>query len=88
MDPQVKAAVLARKRLVEEDDVEIRPERIPASCMDENVCVRSIQKFFTEDAWAALTQVLNIVQKNAMWYCGACSNAIDDETENSIKCDS
>ena len=39
LDHQVKEAVLARKRLVEEEDVEIRPERIPSSCLEEDVCI-------------------------------------------------
>ncbi len=84
----MKEAVLARTRLVEEEDVEIRPERIPASCLDKNVCVQSVQKYFSEDAWAALKQVIEVVQKNAVWYCGVCTKAIDDDAENSIMCDS
>ena len=49
LDSQVKEAVLVRKRLVEEEDVEIRPERIPSVCLEENVC---IQKYFSRDAWS------------------------------------
>ena len=68
--------------------MEIRPEPIPASCLDKNVCVQSVQKYFTEDAWAALKQVIEIVKKNTVWYCGVCLKAIDDNAENSIMCDS
>ena len=39
LDSQVKEAVLVRKRLVEEEDVEIRPERIPSACLEEDVCI-------------------------------------------------
>ena len=77
--------MLARKRLVEEEDVEMRPE---TSCLDENVCIQSIQKYFSEDAWAALTQVLEVVRKNAVWYCGSCSKAINADIDDSIVCDS
>ena len=45
LDCQVKEAVLARKRVVEEEDVEIRPERIPSACLEEDVCIQSIQKY-------------------------------------------
>ena len=41
MDRKVKDVVLTRKRLIEEDEVEMRPERIPSSCLDENVFVRN-----------------------------------------------
>ena len=88
VDRQVKDTVLARKRLIQEEDVEIKPERIPASCLDENVCIQSVQKYFSEDAWAAVLQVIEVVGKNPVWFCGACSKAIDDENENSIVCDS
>ena len=43
VDCQIKEAVLARKRLVGEEDVEMKPERISASCLDENVYIPSIQ---------------------------------------------
>ncbi len=65
----MKEAVLARTRLVEEEDVEIRQERIPASCLDKNVCVQSVQKYFSEDAWAALKQVIEVVQQCGIAEC-------------------
>ncbi len=80
----MKEAVLARTRLVEEEDVEIIPEQIPASCLDKNVCVQSVQKYFSEDTWAALKQVIEVVQKND----GIAECVIDDDGENSIMCDS
>ena len=64
MDPQAKAAVLAIKE--EARRREIRPEQIPASCVDE--------------------RVRYVVQRNTVWYCGSCHEAINDDPENSIKC--
>ena len=72
LDHQVKEAVLARKQLVEEEDVEIRPERIPSACFEEDVCIQSIQKYFSIDAWCALTNVLDVLRSNLVWYCGIC----------------
>ena len=80
---QVKELVLARKRVVEESDVEIRPERIPSSSLDENVCISSIQKYFSIDAWSAVEQVLSLLcygyvsdhsfrkfcNNISLWYC-------------------
>ena len=63
VDRKVKDVVLTRKRLIEEDEVEMRPERIPSSCLDENVFVPSVQKYFTANAWIALTNVLETVIK-------------------------
>ena len=80
--------MLARKWLVEEEDVEIRPERIPSACLEEDVCIQSIQKYFSRDAWCALMNVLDVLRSNLVWYCGLCAKEINDETEDSIKCDS
>ena len=88
LDRQVKESVLARKWLVEEEDVEIRPERIPSTCLEEDVCIQSIQKYFSRDARCALTNVLGVLRSNPVWYYGICAKEINDETENSIKCDS
>ena len=84
---QVKDAALRRKRLVE-DEIEMRPEPIPASCLDDNVFVPSVQKYFSPDAWIALMNILETVKRNAVWYCGACAKAINNEREDSIVCES
>ena len=59
----MKDAALTRKRLIEEDEVEMRPEQIPASCLDDNVFVPSVQKYFSPDAWIALMNILETVKK-------------------------
>jgi len=41
VSPILAERVLARKWLIDEDQVEIIPERITASCLDENVCLLS-----------------------------------------------
>ena len=88
IDNQVKELVLARKRLVEEADVEVQPERIPSSCLDENVCINSIQKYFSRDAWTSVEQVLQVVKRNPVWFCGSCAKRINDDTDSSIICES
>ena len=88
VDSQVRDSVIARERVVEETDVEICPEKIPSSCLDENVCIHSIQKYFSADAWMAVEQVLKVVKNNPAWFCGSCENKIDDSTEDSVVCES
>ena len=48
-------------RLIEE--VEIRPEHVSTSCLDEKVCLRNVQKYFTYDGWKALLDVVEAVKK-------------------------
>ena len=73
---------------IEEDEVEVRPEKVPASCLDENVYLQSCRKYCSEDAWLAITSVVEAIRVNPVWYCGRCTNPILDETESSIVCDS
>lgn len=87
VDSEVDHEALAG-RLIEEDEVEVRSERVSASCLDENVCIKSIQKYFSHDGWASLLSIMKSVEEHPVWYCGRCSCSISDETENSVVCDS
>ena len=62
MDSEVAESALAGK-LIEEQEVETRPERISSYCLDENVCLGSIQKYYTHNGWAALLHVMEAVKK-------------------------
>ena len=37
--------------LIEEDQVECQPQKIPNSVLDENVNVHLVRPYFTDDAW-------------------------------------
>lgn len=39
-----------RKQLIEEEQVEVRPEKLPDTVPDENVDVHLFRKFFSHDA--------------------------------------
>ena len=58
VSPAVAELALLRKGLIEEDQVEIMPERVTASCLDENVYLSSCRKYFTSDAWLVLEGVV------------------------------
>ena len=46
VSPVVAEAALSRKGVIDEDQVEIIPERVTASCLDQNVCLSSCKKVF------------------------------------------
>ena len=48
-------------KLIEEEG-ETRPEHVSASCLDENVCLRNIQNYFTHGGWKALLHVVEETQ--------------------------
>ena len=45
-------------RLIEEEDVECRPEKIPCSVLDQNVDICLVRSFFTNDAWMVVREVV------------------------------
>ena len=51
-------------KLVEENEVEVRPEKLPDAAIDENVGVCLIRKYFTSDAWLLVEDVLERKQDN------------------------
>lgn len=86
VEPEVADAAIAGT-IIEKKQVETRPEQVSASCLDENVCLRSCQKYFSHDAWMAVLQVMESIKKYTVWYCGRCACSISDDTEDSIVCD-
>lgn len=73
--------------LIGEEEVEVRPDRVPSSCLDENVCMESCRKYFTKDAWIAVENVVCAIRSNPVWNCITCNKQIHSE-EQSIACDS
>ena len=73
-------------RIVEEEDVEVRPEKVPTACIDENVCLESCRKYCTTDAWLVIMDVVAAIRNNPMWYCSRCTRPISDDTQSSLVC--
>jgi len=84
VSPVIAEVALSKKGLVEEDQIEIIPERVTASCLDENVCLSSCRKYLTIDACLALEGVVAAIANNPCYFCGRYTNPISDDTENSI----
>ena len=88
MDLDIADAALFQKKLIQKYSVKVQPNKITASCVDEKVCINSCKKYFSDDAWMAVMNVVSTIENNPMWYCGFCTKEIDDKAENSIQCDS
>ena len=83
-----KDVVLATQngKLVQEDDVECRPERVPNSVLDKNIDVFFIRKYFSTDAWLMVESILERKKIDDVWMCDACHR--DLHSEPSIICES
>ena len=46
------------KHLIQEESVEVRPEKLPDSVVDENVDVHLVRKYFISDAWLLVKDVI------------------------------
>ena len=64
--------------LIDEAEVEWRPEKIPDSVLDENVDICLVRQHFSTDA-------LENKAKKIIWTCQSCSH--DLHSEQSIICD-
>ena len=74
-------------KIIEEDEVEVKPEKIAISCLDESVCLESTRKYYTQDACMAVESVVQALRDNPVYYCGICTCPISDEKQSSIVCD-
>ena len=74
------------RSLIEEEEVERRPEMIPNAIVNENVDVFLVQKYFTSDAWLVVEDVMKRKSKTLVWICQVCQQ--DLHTQLSIICDS
>ena len=77
---------IAAKQLIEENLVETRPEKVPYCCIDENVNIYHIKKYFTSDAWKLILQVLEVKRSQDDWSCKVCMKELHDTI--CIGCDS
>lgn len=86
VDAKVVDAVLQKSKfpLIEEEQVEVCPENLPDAVLDENVDIHLIRRYFTNDAWLLLKDVVK--QKISNTYsCKTCSHDLDEA--ESIVCD-
>ena len=73
-------------KLIEEDEVECHPEKVPNALLDENVDIHLIHCCFTDDAWMIVDSVLKQKLECTTWLCHSCNHDLAEQT--SIICDS
>ena len=69
-----------------EDCVEVRPDCLSKSILDNNVNFHEVQSFFTEDAWATVVTTVRVKKASATWRCSTCSRTLE-EGKTSLACD-
>lgn len=72
VDKEVAERVMRGGGLIEEQEVESCPEKIPRKCLDENVCISQIKKYFSFDGWSVLMNSTEIMRTHGSWACSKC----------------
>ena len=83
--PVLEAATKHPRRLIGEEEVEVRPEVLPDATIDEGVDVHQIRKYFTTDAWTLLQEAVTTKRDNHVFKCNSCFHDLDESP--SIVCD-
>ena len=86
VSPNHVIVALAGSKLTK-DMVETIPEQVDNACVSDNVCLATIRRFFTADAWKCVQSVVSAKQQSCTYVCNVCQCDIDDSHEPSINCD-
>ena len=86
VDYNVAETALKGDELIEEENIECRPEKIPCSILDENVDVYLVRHYFTVDAWMLVEDVIKQKKEIDIWLCSVCQK--DVHCQQSIICES
>lgn len=79
-------AVLAQNgSLLQEMDIEVNPNKVTSGCLDSNVDMYSIRKYFDADGWKSIEHLIHVKQKNPFLMCPLCEK---ESSTNSVCCKS
>ena len=78
------SAVKYSCRLIEEE-VEVRPEKVPDVTIDDNIDVYLMGKYCINDAWLLVKDVLQRKNDNPVFFCKSCSQDLHEDI--STACD-
>ena len=86
VDKPIAEKAVRDRGLIEEDEVECRPEKVPNAVVDENMDVYLVRKYFSSDAWLVVEDVVKRKSMTITWICHLCHQ--DLHSQPSIICDS
>eukprot|EP00118_Oscarella_pearsei_P023729 m.287647 g.287647 ORF g.287647 m.287647 type:complete len:319 (+) comp40703_c0_seq48:1423-2379(+) len=86
VDDKIADRAMREDQLIEEELVEVRPEKIPMKCLSPQVSIHQVKIYFTIDGWKAVTNVCDVLRERGEWSCDACQKDFS-EGETSVGCD-
>ena len=85
VEKKIALAVLDGKQMIEQNEVQISPEKITDAVLDKNIDIHLIRKYFSRDAWKTVTGAVKQKMANCFFTC-KCSNHDADESP-SVLCE-
>ena len=73
VDKDIACQAIKSGGIIEEEEVECRPEKIPHSSLDENVDIGLVRKYFSYDAWLVIEGVIQQKKQKMVWACTTCN---------------
>ncbi|KAH6939389.1 hypothetical protein HPB50_017749 [Hyalomma asiaticum] len=83
---EAAARVLNEEGVLDESDIEVRPEELPSALLDHRVPLTKLKKYFTAEAWLLLSSSIAVKKKGDIWCCAQCKKKDDGEIKM-ILCD-
>lgn len=62
------------------DNIECRPEKLPCTCVDKNVNILRIRKYFTDASWNGVLKAIE-QRKGMKYYCQVCERDLEQQEE-------
>ena len=56
VDVTLAESAICHKTIIEEDEVEIKPEKVTPACLEPQVCLDVCKKYFTKDTWLVVQE--------------------------------
>ena len=75
---EVATSAINDKKLIEEDQIEVRPEKISDGVLDENVDIHLIRIFFTNDGWMLVKEVVEQKKLRTVYVCKNCYHDLSE----------
>jgi hypothetical protein len=78
VEKKIALAVLDGKQMIEQNEVQISPEKITDAVLDKNIDIHLIRKYFSRDAWQTVIGAVKLKMANCFFTCKCCNHDADE----------
>ena len=78
VEKKIALAVLDGKQMIEQNEIQISPEKITDAILDKNIDIHLIRKYFSRDAWQTVIGAVKLNMANCYFTCKCCNYDADE----------